>query len=1034
MATNSLGAIPFVVTMSHNIDLDKIQSTNKFLDNWYLQVLGNKARGDFNLGSTGNTYVAAPGGEGAIELSTKRTDPPLPLSELKASNPALIAPSLIDPNLHREYAEAYLQAGARIGDFFSSANKDILRDQSAFPALWLSDLQNGQLLFASQKPDGTLVNDASGAPDPFKAGYNYLLGELYVGLNKHNPPANSNNGDITYIEQFGLPASLSVWYTDEVGNLYRGIVDQNGNGLSIPGTSSFLKDDGSTNPDVNNASAFAETLETYYSQLQQKQLKPTDGDLYANPKGLYSGVPNAIVNPDYGQFYDYFKYLKGLAPATSPIRWSGQYNQQQAYRVNEVSFNGFAGQGEFAGYDQNASIHLSLNYDSYSGGKPPASLIQTADVVIPWFGIPQAPSLPGVNTTPPAANAYAVANSDRLPQQPSGGWSLEWDTAYKQKTFSSADGLVTLKPYQGTTEITVAGGSYQAQGLYSYYNQLFTYDNENRNLTPTSYDWQPSGDALLSFTPPENPGTFGWGTLTLDGDAGGAVLQIQHDGDQWQFQGNSSQLWNNITTGAEFKVPDGGNLPDGSSPIVKLKLPPNALTVAANLNFSTSVNPGPFVSTAAPITSFKVLYTPPNSNSNELVATLTLTDTWQANQLVNPNNFTYAATTAGILGANAGYYVRKEGSTDYTPYKTLANDTYGTVVGDFLSLINAGLLGATAPFTYNGQTLPIGELGKLDPSYQAPAGAVVPSPWFDKVNGPVAKDARFGALAWDSSLPADLKTPYNVWASLVNENAPSVYGFGLSDRFRNGYDIAFNLEKLDLSTLLPDQKEAIKLQKFIPNASRPQDALIPTNAKDANVNKLYPVFVEYQIGGFGQSSSYDFLPRYPSFGSSAPPPTPGPSPSPALAVEIQARKPKGLSRGRQLVEGNLLANVVLGSKKKDLIIGGLGADVLKGRGGGDRYRWQSAAESGPLPGSRDLITDFRAGRRGKPIDRLELRGLGQGLNFIGGDAFSSFAGEVRFQAGLLEADLTGDGKADFSVALQRKGGPVAKLWESNLLL
>ncbi len=113
----------------------------------------------------------------------------------------------------------------------------------------------------------------------------------------------------------------------------------------------------------------------------------------------------------------------------------------------------------------------------------------------------------------------------------------------------------------------------------------------------------------------------------------------------------------------------------------------------------------------------------------------------------------------------------------------------------------------------------------------------------------------------------------------------------------------------------------------------------------------------------------------------------------AAPVAIQAGRPEGLSRGRQRVEGNLLANAVRGSKGKDLIIGGLGADTMKGRGGGDRYAWQNAAESGALPGSRDLITDFRAGSRGDPIDRLKLRPLGPDLEFIGARSFTAAAGK-----------------------------------------
>ncbi|MCT0223691.1 hypothetical protein [Synechococcus sp. CS-1328] len=205
MAANPLGAIPFVVTMSHNINLDKIKSSSEFLNRWYLQLLGDVAKGAFNLGS-GNTINAAPGS--GTELTAIRSEAPKSLSQLRASDPGAIYPYLLDPATHADYAAAYGKANAEIGKFFSSANKDILSDQSAFPALWLSDIQNGQFLFASQQPAGTLVNDGSGAPNPIQESYNYLLGELYVGLGPTG--SNSNNGDITYIEQFGLPASLSV--------------------------------------------------------------------------------------------------------------------------------------------------------------------------------------------------------------------------------------------------------------------------------------------------------------------------------------------------------------------------------------------------------------------------------------------------------------------------------------------------------------------------------------------------------------------------------------------------------------------------------------------------------------------------------------------------------------------------------------------------------------------------------------------------------------------------------------------------------
>lgn len=153
------------------------------------------------------------------------------------------------------------------------------------------------------------------------------------------------------------------------------------------------------------------------------------------------------------------------------------------------------------------------------------------------------------------------------------------------------------------------------------------------------------------------------------------------------------------------------------------------------------------------------------------------------------------------------------------------------------------------------------------------------------------------------------------------------------------------------------------------------------------------------------------------------------------ATEFEAVKLRGRAKKeRQTVEGNLLANSIIGSKKKDLIIGGLGADVMDGRSGRDIYLWNDAAESGVLPGTRDVITEFRHGKRNRPKDQLDLRALGPGLTFIGADAFSAVAGQVRFDAGLLEVDLNGNGLSDFSVELQRRGDPLARLWASDLLL
>jgi hypothetical protein len=39
------------------------------------------------------------------------------------------------------------------------------------------------------------------------------------------------------------------------------------------------------------------------------------------------------------------------------------------------------------------------------------------------------------------------------------------------------------------------------------------------------------------------------------------------------------------------------------------------------------------------------------------------------------------------------------------------------------------------------------------------------------------------------------------------------------------------------------------------------------------------------------------------------------------------------------------------------------------------------------------------------------------FKFIGGDAFTGAAGQLRFAAGVVSGDVNGDGKADFQIAV-----------------
>ena len=123
-----------------------------------------------------------------------------------------------------------------------------------------------------------------------------------------------------------------------------------------------------------------------------------------------------------------------------------------------------------------------------------------------------------------------------------------------------------------------------------------------------------------------------------------------------------------------------------------------------------------------------------------------------------------------------------------------------------------------------------------------------------------------------------------------------------------------------------------------------------------------------------------------------------------------------------IITGNVLANTLNGGKGKDSLEGGLGADLLIGGKGRDRYIYTDAAES--TPEQRDSVFWLRKN------DRFDFTAFDgdittdgqQKLSFIGKNSFSGFAGELRATRSVLEADLNGDGLADFAVNLLGNSG------------
>ena len=107
-----------------------------------------------------------------------------------------------------------------------------------------------------------------------------------------------------------------------------------------------------------------------------------------------------------------------------------------------------------------------------------------------------------------------------------------------------------------------------------------------------------------------------------------------------------------------------------------------------------------------------------------------------------------------------------------------------------------------------------------------------------------------------------------------------------------------------------------------------------------------------------------------------------------------------------------------GGDQNDRLTGGPGIDRLDGEGGADTFHFDSITES-PYS-ARDTIVGF-SGVGGdridlSAIDASTLIGGNQAFTFIGSDPFTA-AGQLRFDGGVLSADVNGDHMTDFGVVI-----------------
>ncbi len=137
-------------------------------------------------------------------------------------------------------------------------------------------------------------------------------------------------------------------------------------------------------------------------------------------------------------------------------------------------------------------------------------------------------------------------------------------------------------------------------------------------------------------------------------------------------------------------------------------------------------------------------------------------------------------------------------------------------------------------------------------------------------------------------------------------------------------------------------------------------------------------------------------------------------------------------RGNDDLIGGRGADRLNGGQGADSLRGGLGRDQLTGGAQADVFEFRSEGEIG-RGRSSDTIRDFERNLDQIDMSRVDgntLRGGNQDLVFIGDDAFSGRAGEMRYENGVLRGDTDGDGVTDFAL---RIAGGVA-LTESDFIL
>lgn len=118
-------------------------------------------------------------------------------------------------------------------------------------------------------------------------------------------------------------------------------------------------------------------------------------------------------------------------------------------------------------------------------------------------------------------------------------------------------------------------------------------------------------------------------------------------------------------------------------------------------------------------------------------------------------------------------------------------------------------------------------------------------------------------------------------------------------------------------------------------------------------------------------------------------------------------------------------DTLVGRGNVDVLIGGAGRDTMNGGIGGDIYQYESHTETGVTAGTRDVILSFQQGLDSFDLSAIDaISGGGDdAFTFIGTDAFSGAAGELRYRQDggktFVSGDRDGDAAPDFSIRVDK---------------